>query len=95
MAAETDAAGIQVTARTTTAAPSGHWAHAWRSLRRDRAALLGGAVIVGLIVVATFAPLLAPYDYAAQNMANRYTPPGGPNLLGTDHLGRDVLSRVL
>jgi peptide/nickel transport system permease protein len=74
---------------------SGHWAQAWRRLRRDRAAVAGGAIIVALVLCAILAPLIAPYDYVAQNMGNRYVPPGGPNLLGTDALGRDVLSRLL
>jgi peptide/nickel transport system permease protein len=75
-------------------AASGHWGQAWRRLRRDRAALAGGAVIIALILCAVFAPWIAPYDYVGQNMANRYAPPGGANLLGTDSLGRDVLSRL-
>jgi peptide/nickel transport system permease protein len=98
MAAESSpsaSVAVAVGGRATPTAASGHWAQAWRQLRRDRAALFGGAVIVGLILVAAFAPLLAPYDYTAQNMSNRYTPPGGANLLGTDHLGRDVLSRLM
>src|SRR3954470_10436170 len=74
---------------------SGHWTQAWRRLRRDPAALFGGAVIVMLVFIAVFAPWLAPYDYTAQVMANRYAPPGGANLLGTDSLGRDVLSRLM
>src|SRR6266511_1331173 len=73
--------GGVVAVPSTVPAASGHWAQAWRQLRRDRAAL--------------FAPLLAPYDYTAQNMANRYAAPGGVNVLGTDHLGRDVLSRLM
>src|SRR5207248_370427 len=48
-----------------------------------------------LVLIAVFANILAPYDYTAQNMANRYALPGGANLLGTDHLGRDVLSRLM
>jgi peptide/nickel transport system permease protein len=80
--------------RVPTAA-RGHWRQVWRQLRRDRAALGGGAVVIGLVLLAAFAGLIAPYDYAAQNMANRYAPPGGANLLGADHLGRDVLSRLI
>ena len=82
-------------ARALQPAAAGHWAQAWRRLRRDRAALVGGAIIVTLVFVAVFATVLAPYDYTAQVMANRYAPPGGTNLLGTDHLGRDILSRLM
>jgi len=53
-----------------------------------------------MILVALFAPLIAPFGYAEQNLLLRLQPPafaGGPEarLLGTDHLGRDVLSRVI
>jgi peptide/nickel transport system permease protein len=98
MAAEstpTAAIGAVTGARAGQPSASGHWGQAWRRLRRDRAALAGGAVIVGLILCAVLAPWIAPYDYTAQNMANRYALPGGTALLGTDSLGRDVLSRLL
>jgi peptide/nickel transport system permease protein len=94
MAVEQAGIGTVTGARAGQPAASGHWGQAWRRLRRDRAALAGGVVIVALILCAIFAPWIAPYDYTAQNMANRYAPPGGANLLGTDALGRDVLSRL-
>jgi peptide/nickel transport system permease protein len=95
MAAEqASAAGVTAT-RAPSPAASGHWTQAWRRFRRDRAAMIGGAIVVLFVFVATFANVLAPYDYTAQNMANRYAPPGGAALLGTDHLGRDVLSRLM
>src|SRR5437867_3645523 len=87
--------GAVTGARVAQPAASGHWGQAWRRLRRDRAAVAGGIIIVALILVAVFANVLAPYDYTAQSMANRYALPGGANLLGTDHLGRDVLSRLM
>ena len=94
MAVEQASIGAVAGARAGPPAASGHWGQAWRRLRRDRAALAGGVVIIALILCAVFAPWIAPYDYTAQNMANRYAPPGGANLLGTDALGRDVLSRL-
>jgi peptide/nickel transport system permease protein len=94
MAVEQASIGAVAGARAGQPAASGHWGQAWRRLRRDRAALAGGVVIIALILCAVFAPWIAPYDYTAQNMANRYAPPGGANLLGTDALGRDVLSRL-
>ena len=48
-----------------------------------------------LLAVAVFAPWIAPFDYAAQNLANSNAAPGWPHLLGTDEFGRDVLSRVI
>ncbi|MBB2986188.1 ABC transporter permease [Terracoccus luteus] len=57
-------------------------------------AVVGAVVIVLWVLVALAAPLLAPHDPNAQDFA-RLQPPGGDNLLGTDGLGRDVLSRIL
>jgi peptide/nickel transport system permease protein len=45
--------------------------------------------------VAVFAPWIAPFDFAAQNLMNANQPPAWPHLLGTDEFGRDVLSRVI
>ncbi|TDD83819.1 ABC transporter permease [Actinomadura darangshiensis] len=53
------------------------------------------AVLVMYVVAAVFAPLLAPDDPNAVTLARRLLPPGGGHLLGTDALGRDVLSRVI
>jgi len=56
---------------------------------------IGVVVVVGLIVVVVFAPLLAPYDPAQQDIAARFQGPSTEHLLGTDELGRDLLSRVI
>jgi peptide/nickel transport system permease protein len=72
-----------------------------QELWRDKAGLLGVALIAALIFMALAAPLLAPYDPAAQDLRARLKPPvwsakgGWKHFLGTDHLGRDVLSRVI
>lgn len=65
-----------------------------RVVRRP-AGLFGLAVIVGLLLIAAFAPLIAPYDDATQDIANRLQGPTGAHILGTDHLGRDLLSRLI
>jgi peptide/nickel transport system permease protein len=57
-------------------------------------------VLVAFVVMALFAPQLAPFDPGAPNLRARLAPPawaGGPeqHLLGTDHLGRDILSRLI
>lgn len=72
----------------------------WRRARSHRGILLGGSVVLCFVVLALLAPLLAPFDYATQNIANRMAPPvwaGGTweHAFGTDHLGRDYLSRLL
>jgi peptide/nickel transport system permease protein len=74
---------------------AGHWGQAGRRLLRDRAAVVAALVVAGMVLAAAFADMVAPYDYAAQDMAKRYAPPDGANLLGTDHLGRDVVSRLI
>ena len=55
---------------------------------------VGAGILVIWLIVAIFAPLLAPFDPLAQNFP-RLSAPNGENLLGTDTLGRDVLSRIL
>src|ERR1051325_5411341 len=68
---------------------------AWAQLRRNRAALVGLAVIALLVFAAIFAPLLAPYNPYIVSLDARLQPPGGSHLLGTDELGRDILSRLI
>lgn len=65
-----------------------------RFLKRPPA-VFGLAFSVLVIVVALFAPLLAPYDPAQQDFSAALQQPGGAHLLGTDELGRDVLSRII
>ncbi|HEY8629343.1 MAG TPA: ABC transporter permease [Gaiellaceae bacterium] len=61
---------------------------------RQPLAVIGSVIAVAWIVVAIFAPLIAPYDPLAQNFALSQAP-SGAHLFGTDELGRDVLSRVI
>jgi ABC-type dipeptide/oligopeptide/nickel transport system permease subunit len=55
------------------------------------------ALVLAIVIVASalFAPLLAPYDPAVQDLARKLEPPNREHLLGTDQFGRDVLSRIL
>jgi ABC-type dipeptide/oligopeptide/nickel transport system permease subunit len=70
-------------------------------LWRDKAGFTGVVLIAGLLLMAAAAPLIAPYSPTAQDLRARLVPPawedGGSwkHALGTDHLGRDVLSRVI
>ncbi len=72
-----------------------------RLLTSDRAGLIGLVVFALLLFTAIFAPLLAPYDPLAQNLRNAKLPPAWQtdgsweHPLGTDNLGRDLLSRVI
>lgn len=66
-----------------------------RGLLRDRTAVVG-LVLVGLLTLAAvLAPLLSPHDPDAVDVARKFLPPSREFPLGTDHLGRDVLSRLL
>ena len=72
-----------------------------RRLARRRTALFGLVVVTLVVVAALGAPWIAAYDPTEQDITNRLKPPGSPDaagrahLLGTDHLGRDILARVL
>jgi len=57
--------------------------------------VVGGLVVLLLLFCGAAAPLLAPQDPNAQNLAQALQEPGGAHLLGTDHLGRDIASRVI
>jgi oligopeptide transport system permease protein len=71
------------------------WSDAIRRLFKNKAAVAGAVVLLVLIVLAAFAPWIAPYPYAYQNLDLGASPPSSAHLLGTDVLGRDLLSRIL
>ena len=71
------------------------WQDAIRRLIQNRAAMIGGITVIILIVLAVFAPWIAPYSYSYQNLDLGASPPSTEHLLGTDVLGRDLLSRLL
>ncbi|MFI8909761.1 ABC transporter permease [Streptomyces albidoflavus] len=81
--------------------PAGPRSVVLRALLRNKLAVLALAVLALLLLAALFAPLIAPYDPNAQDLLIRLRPPawqdGGTraHLLGTDQLGRDMLSRVI
>ncbi len=62
---------------------------------RNPAGLFGLVVVTGLLVLAVFAPQIAPYDPAQLDIVNRLQGPSADHLLGTDQLGRDLLSRLV
>ncbi|WP_261763823.1 ABC transporter permease [Pseudonocardia asaccharolytica] len=66
-----------------------------RRFLRSRVAVVALLVLLLGAAAAVFAPALAPVDPLAQDLGKVLRPPGGENLLGTDELGRDVLSRLL
>ena len=71
------------------------WQDAERRLIQNRAAMIRGITVIVLIILAIFAPWIAPYSYSYQNLDIGASPPSAEHLLGTDVLGRDLLSRLL
>ena len=69
-----------------------HTAYLWK---KTPLAMIGSILILFFLLVAVFAPLLAPYDAFSQNLYNKLQPPSWQHLFGTDQLGRDVFSRVV
>ena len=67
----------------------------WRRFRRTPGAVVGAVVILAILAAAVFAPLLAPHDPLAQNVALGPQPPANGHPFGTDKLGRDVFSRIV
>jgi ABC-type dipeptide/oligopeptide/nickel transport system permease subunit len=80
-------------------APGG--SRAWRKFARNPAALVGAVILAIVIGTALAAPWSTPHDPAKQSLLRRFTPPvwavgGNPTyLLGTDQVGRDILSRII
>ena len=67
---------------------------AWLRLKKNRAAMAGLGIIVLSSLLAIFGPLLSPYSYSDQSLANANQPPSSAHWLGTDNLGRDLATRI-
>jgi peptide/nickel transport system permease protein len=66
-----------------------------RDALRSRGIVIGGTLFLALVLVAIFAPLIAPEDPVEQNYGATLRPPGREHLMGTDNFGRDIFSRVV
>jgi len=71
------------------------YADAWKRLKKNKVAMVSMVVILLIIIMAVFAPFIAPHDPYEQNLLHRNMPPSREYFLGTDHLGRDLLSRII
>lgn len=67
---------------------------AWRIFRRNRAAVVAAAILAVLFAFALFGPWLAPFDPSRTSVGPAMAPPAPPHWMGTDELGRDVMSRA-
>lgn len=89
---------LSISAPTETAPvrSAGYWRNVASRLVRDRTAMAAGGVLALIVLAAIFAPLVAPLDPLEGRMINRLKPIGTEgHLLGTDELGRDMLSRLI
>lgn len=71
------------------------WRRVFRSLKKNKGAMVGMFITIIMVLVALFAPLIAPYDPVDQAVLNALKPPSFQHPLGTDELGRDMLSRII
>ncbi len=83
------------TTQTLIATRPGRLAVTWRRLRRYPATLLGFAIVGLFLLMAVIGPLVAPYKYSDQVLADRLQPASAEHILGTDQFGRDIFSRIL
>ncbi|MCK5289292.1 MAG: ABC transporter permease, partial [Candidatus Omnitrophica bacterium] len=67
----------------------------WRRFKKNKLAILGGTLVFFMFIVALFAPWISPYKYDDINVDNILEKPSWQHPLGTDDLGRDVLSRMI
>ncbi|MBX3010123.1 MAG: ABC transporter permease [Caldilineaceae bacterium] len=71
------------------------WSDAWRRLVRSKLSMIGVIIFAWLLFMAIFGPIVAPYPYMEQNLTRVAETPSWDYWLGTDDLGRDMLSRIL
>ena len=76
-------------------ATPGRWAQLRRLRRRYGVPAFGALIVLAWLLIATFAPLIAPYPPNAVDVSMRLQAPGALHWIGTDELGRDVLSRLI
>lgn len=91
----TPAIAQPVPALTQTAKVRGLWREALRRLLQSKLATVAAILLGLLVLIAIFAPLVAPYDYTFQDYTALTQPPSRAHWLGTDDLGRDILSRLI
>ncbi|MFJ7974885.1 ABC transporter permease [Peribacillus sp. NPDC096379] len=71
------------------------WREGWKSFKKNKVALVGLGIVLFFMIIAVFAPLLAPYGINEQELSIRNNPPSPEHWFGTDDFGRDIFSRVL
>lgn len=69
--------------------------NAFTVFKESKVAIAGSILIIGVVLVAVFAPWIAPFDPVEQSLLSRFSDPRAEHLFGTDEFGRDILSRVI
>ncbi|MBB5355583.1 peptide/nickel transport system permease protein [Anoxybacillus mongoliensis] len=71
------------------------WKEGWIRFRKNKMALVGSGIVLFFILLAVFAPFIAPYDMNDQQLSLRLQAPSKDHIFGTDDFGRDIFSRVV
>lgn len=89
-------AELAIQAKSAVARSEGYWAGVWKRLKRDPVTIFCASVLFIMLMVIIFAPWIAPHDPFQGSMIRRLRPIGTENYpLGTDELGRDMLTRLI
>jgi peptide/nickel transport system permease protein len=89
-------AELAIQARQAPSRTQGYWSGVWKRVRRDPVTIVCACILLLMLLAIIFAPLIAPHDPYQGSMIRRLRPIGTPNhLLGTDELGRDILTRLI
>lgn len=89
-------AELAIQAKASVARSEGYWAGVWKRLKRDPVTIFCASVLFVMLMVIIFAPFIAPHDPFQGSMIRRLRPIGTENYpLGTDELGRDMLTRLI
>lgn len=74
---------------------AGPWKEAWRSFKKNKVAVVGAGIVLFFTILALIGPWIAPQGLNEQDLSNRLLKPSSEYWLGTDDMGRDILSRII
>ena len=74
---------------------SSYYKDSFKRLKKNKMAMFCAIIVILLVLIAIFAPMIAPYDPDVQDYASILQSPSKAHLLGTDEYGRDILSRII
>ena len=95
MAVRPVGAEIELTLPAVTRRRGSPWSAFWRFVRKKPLGAAGGALIAGMVITAVCADVLQTHDPIATDAAHTLAPPSADHWLGSDHLGRDIYSRIV